>query len=372
MATSFTPGLRVARNVIVRKERRLPLKGDVVVTLGDAVKADQVVAETKLPGKIFPVNVANAINVTPPELKDCMLKAEGDPVEEGEVIASVRSFFGIFKSDAKAPIGGTIESISYVTGQVIVQAPPVPVQVKAFVDGKVVDLYADEGIEVETNGAYIQGILGLGGETLGPIRMGVAAPEEELTPDKITPELKGAVVVGGSLLRLDTVRRAREVGVNALVTGGFHDEDVKQLLGYDLGVAITGSEEIGLTLVITEGFGQITMAGRTFELLKSLEGQSASVNGATQIRAGVIRPEIIVTRHGEQLQEELVHTGELKEGNTVRVIRNPYFGQIGRVVGLPPELTEIPTGAAVRILEVEFDGGERVSLPRANIELIME
>jgi transcription antitermination factor NusG len=85
----------------------------------------------------------------------------------------------------------------------------------------------------------------------------------------------------------------------------------------------------------------------------------------------VIRPEIIINRVGETLQEELVQTGELKVGNSVRVIRNPYFGRIGKVVDLPSELTPIPTGAAVRILEVEFDDGEKVALPRANIELIM-
>jgi hypothetical protein len=50
----------------------------------------------------------------------------------------------------------------------------------------------------------------------------------------------------------------------------------------------------------------------------------------------------------------------------------PYFGQIGRVSGLPAELQEVESGARVRVLEVEFDGGERVVVPRANVELIEE
>ncbi len=49
-----------------------------------------------------------------------------------------------------------------------------------------------------------------------------------------------------------------------------------------------------ITLVITEGFGKMAMAHRTFDLLKSKQGMKASVNGATQIRAGVMRPEVIV------------------------------------------------------------------------------
>ena len=77
------------------------------------------------------------------------------------------------------------------------------------------------------------------------------------------------------------------------MTGGFDYDDIKALLGYEVGVAITGNEELGLTLVVTEGFGEIQMAPGTFALLKKHAGRRASINGATQIRAGVIRPEVV-------------------------------------------------------------------------------
>ena len=80
----------------------------------------------------------------------------------------------------------------------------------------------------------------------------------------------------------------------AIISGGMDDEDLKEILGYDLGVAVTGSEHIGTTLIITEGFGDIAMAERTFNLLKEREGSEAAVNGTTQIRAGVMRPEIVI------------------------------------------------------------------------------
>ena len=60
-----------------------------------------------------------------------------------------------------------------------------------------------------------------------------------------------------------------KVGAAALVSGGIDDQDLKEILGYDLGVAVTGSEKIGLTLIVTEGFGEIAMAERTFRLLAS-------------------------------------------------------------------------------------------------------
>ena len=48
-----------------------------------------------------------------------MRKKEGDTVELNEVIAETNGFMGFFKSDAKAVVSGTIESISTITGQVI-------------------------------------------------------------------------------------------------------------------------------------------------------------------------------------------------------------------------------------------------------------
>ncbi|MDP6935256.1 MAG: translation elongation factor 4, partial [Myxococcota bacterium] len=46
-----------------------------------------------------------------------------------KVIARTNGFFGFFKAEAQAIVTGTIESISTITGQVIFQAEPIPVEV---------------------------------------------------------------------------------------------------------------------------------------------------------------------------------------------------------------------------------------------------
>ena len=118
------------------------------------------------------------------------------------------------------------------------------------------------------------------------------------------------------------------------------------------------------------------MARRTFELLTSLAGKKASINGATQIRAGVIRPEVIVPLEEEVPVSSEEEGEEPKEGlvvgSLVRVIREPYFGKIGKVVELPPELREIETEAKVRVLLLELEDGQVVTIPRANVEIIEE
>jgi len=373
MAAIFTPGLKVTEHGIVHKDRRLPLEGEVMVKVGDRVHADQVVARTELPGKIYPVNLANKLGVDAGRLKEFLLKGQGDKVTEGEVIARTNGFLGFFKAEAQAIVSGTIESVSTITGQVIFQADPIPVEVDAYINGKVVNVVEGEGCVVQSAATFVQGIFGLGGETKGIVAMGVQNPTDRLDAAAIDESMAGKIIVGGAYLDLTGLQRAIDVGAAGVVTGGFDYDEIKEVLGYEVGVAITGGEELGLTLIVTEGFGSIQMAPATFDLLKSKVGKRASINGATQIRAGVMRPEVVVTFDDEEVPDELVKDPEpvgIGVGDQVRGIRAPYFGSLGKVAGLPVEPVVLDSGSKARVMEVEFENGEVAVLPRANVEAI--
>lgn len=375
MAHAYTPGLKVTEGMVIEKERRLPLEGEVLVQAGATVKAEDVVAKADLPGNVQLLNVANLLSVPPEEIAEYMLKPIGETVSKDEIIATTKGIFGIFKSQARSPIDGTIESVSDVTGQVILREPPVPVEVKAYTDGTVTETVPNEGVTVETYGTYIQGIFGVGGETVGNLTIVAESPSDELSAEQILPEHRDNILVGGSLVTTEAIQKAIQQGVKGIIAGGIDDADLRELLGYELGVAINGSEEIGITIVITEGFGSIAIAEQTFTLLKAREGMKTSINGATQIRAGVVRPEIVIPLLSET-RESIPDTvdgaseGVLEVGSSVRIIREPYFGQLGRVTELPVELQNLETEAQVRVLRVELADGQQTTLPRANVEAI--
>jgi hypothetical protein len=99
----------------------------------------------------------------------------------------------------------------------------------------------------------------------------------------------------------------------------------------------------------------------------------ASINGATQIRAGVIRPEIVVpVREISQMNAESEGSQlQLVLGSEVRIIREPHFGELAEVVNLPVELHSLETEARVRVLEVKLRrSGKNLVLPRANVEIV--
>lgn len=372
MGTAYVPGLKVLERTTLNLERRLPLKGKICVELGQRVSHDQIVAQTEIPGHVDMVNVAGKLGLEAADVPSHMLCQAGEFINRGQDLAINDGFFGFFKSTLPSPVSGTLESVSQVSGQAVLRAPAQPVAIKAYVDGTVTEIIGDDGVIITTQGALVQGIFGVGGESAGPLVCLAPNPHHVLAPEELKEEHRGSIVIGGSLASAELLKRAVELGVNGLVVGGIDDEVLRGFLGYDLGVAITGSENLGLTLIITEGFGLIDMAQRTFELLQRHQGETASISGATQIRAGVIRPEIIIPSSSESSEELTAPELSLEIGTKVRLIRDPRFGELAKVRSLPHELTTIPTGAQVRVAEVEFQDGCTMLIPRANLEIIAE
>jgi hypothetical protein len=375
MAHAYTPGLKVSEKALIRKERRLPLKGEVVAKVGDDVNADTVVAKTELPGDVQPLNIGGILGIAPEDIDLYLVKKPGDSLKKDEIIAQTKGFFGLFKTTVKAPFDGSLESVSKITGQAILRMEPEPVEVTAYIDGKVTEVFEKEGVLVETSGAFVQGIFGIGGEENGVLEKIVDKPQDVITTEEITEAHKGKILIGGSLVTKEVLEKAATCGCKGIIAGGIGDRDLRDFLGYDIGVAITGSEEKGVTVVITEGFSRMNMAERTFKILTEHEGERASINGATQIRAGVLRPEVIIPYASEvkgSKAEKDVRSSGLEIGSPVRIIREPHFGALGAVSNLPPELRQIETEAKVRILEVELQNGEKVIVPRANVEMIEE
>jgi hypothetical protein len=371
-AHAYTPGLKVKKSTTVQKLRRLPLLGEVFVKEGDIVNHEYILAKTEISGDPEIVKIAMIMGLEPEDTPRYMTKQVGETVTKGERLAFYRALFGLIKKEVLSPVDGTLESLSDVTGQAIVRGAPIPVDVDAYIPGNVIEVLPREGAIIETHAAFIQGIFGIGGEVHGEVNIVVSDNTQVLGANQIKPEHKGKVLIGGSRVTLDALKKAVETGVSAIVSGGIRHEDLTTFTGEEIGVAITGQEEVGITLIITEGFGNMNMSLRTFELLKEFEGYSVSVNGATQIRAGVLRPEIIIPHDviedetGEELSQGMV------PGTPIMIISQPYFGAIGKVHSLPVELQQLESESMVRVVNIELDEGQVVTVPRANVEIIEE
>jgi len=437
------------RITLVRKTRRLPLPGEVLVKVGDKVSPDDIVAKISLrPGIPWVIPVSRLLGIEPEALPGAMMRKIGDQVKVKEVIARaeqglygrkeyesptdgviedisprsgrlvVREEFGreeppisldaavelgvrprdlhqymlrkvgeevkrgqiiakkgeqaaFFTKTLSTPISGIVSEVNTHTGYVTIARPFKEVVVRAYVSSKVSEILPNRGVVVETPAVRITGIFGVGRETHGRLKALVDDPAALVEPGLITEDCKDKVLVGGGHVTNEALVRALEVGARGFITGTASYLNIIRSLGVKLGVGITGQEDIPMTLILMEGFGTLSMRRHVFESLKALEGREASINGATQIRAGAIRPEIVVPfpeAEGTAGPEPVVDE-ELSPGQPVRIINDPYFGATGEIVSLPREGVKIPTEAVVPVVQVRLSTGEEVTIPRANVEL---
>lgn len=375
---AYTPGLKVRERALIRKTRKLPVPGKVLVKKGEKVEVSTSVAEAELPGKPTIISVASILNVDEDVLNECMVKKVGDKVEKDEVIARYSSFFGLVKRSCASPVKGIIELVSDVSGQVVIREPSISVGITAYIPGTITKVLPDVGAIIETPGAFIQGIFGIGGETYGELKI-ISDSDKLVEADDIDAECAGKILVAKTAFSIGGLKKAVEKGAKGVIAGGLDEKDLVDLMGYEVGVAITGREKVGLTVIITEGFGQnLKTSEKTFGLLRKFEGRLVCLNGATQIRAGVIRPEVIIPQTNldpkDLLEYDVEDTETLNQGlmpgTAIRIISEPYFGSLGHVSELPPELQLVETGSKVRVLTAELDDGRIVTVPRANVEII--
>ena len=160
MSKSYTPGLKVLEKTTIQKERLLPLKGKVLVVKDQSVDANHIVASTKIPGNIQMINIANELNIDADQIKECMLCNIDEPVAKGQVIARSKGLLG-FKSEVKSPLDGIIGNISDVTGQIIISESPIPIEIDAYVPGKINSIIDKEEFQLIQMECLFKVLLGL-------------------------------------------------------------------------------------------------------------------------------------------------------------------------------------------------------------------
>lgn len=364
MAEAYASTSTISRDTIIRKTRTLVVEGDVLVETGKQVEHDTPVATAERLGKLSTVRVAQQLGIEPADIERVMTVAVGDSVDAEQVIAEQKTFFGLITWRCQTPVDGTIELVSSVSGHVGVRQPPERLEVRAYVPGTVVEVLPGHGAVIESRCAQIQGLFGVGGEAAGTLRVIDGSGE----PD--ARDAAGGILALNIAPSANWLRQAAELGAVGVVCPTIDDRELADLLGYEIGVAITGNETRGLTLVLTEGFGQMTVAPRTWDILNELAGRRALINGATQVRAGVIRPELLVP-YGAGDAPPPPPKPEAEDGRQrVRLLRAPYFGAVGHIAAAPVELQLIATGARARVFVVRLEDGREVTVPRANVEAL--
>ncbi len=312
------------------------------------------------------IDVAKRLNISPFFLKTFLHVIEGQDVTYNQTLASAD---GMATGAIRSPVRGTIERIDTRKGTVSIRRPYSPVNLYGYISGTVKEVIPQYGAVVETPACYIEGVFGVGNETYGELVIIANSAQDLITGDMVTKEHSDKILVGGAGITYQAIQKAISLHVRGIIVGGIRNHDVVKIVGREISVGITGQEEDDITLIATEGFGQVPMLPRTYQLLQQHAGKIASINGTTQIRAGVIRPEIIIPLNAEvsPVIDEEQTLLEPVVGMKVRVISDPYYGMWGTVLKDGSHKTTLPNGTVQNVVEIKLESGEVVQLGENNV-----
>lgn len=375
MSRAYVPGLEVSFSKTLNKLRELPISGEVLVELNQKVNSKDTVLKAEMPGEVFIAKLSDRMGVDIEQAIEGTKVKKGDIVKIGDVISETKSFFGLFTSRYISPIDGEVEFITKHNSHVGIRQNSTPFEVNAYINGEINKIEEKKAVSITTSAAFIQGIFGVGGEKIGEILNIKIKNDERLTIDHLKNlDLSNKVIIAGKDTDIETLRYASSHGAVGMLLGSIDAQTLAEYIGFEIGVSITGDEELSMTLIITEGFGELAISDRIRSLCNQFEGEEASINGATQVRAGAMRPEIIISHNKKQdtelEQKEKEQDNSLEIGKMVRIIRVPFFGLSAKVIEMPNQPQEIPSGAKVRVVKVRFEDGREEFIPRANLELL--
>jgi hypothetical protein len=347
--------------VLLRRARRLPVDGRVVVREQGIVRPDDIVARGEVEETSIVIPVANLLGLGDRPVEPFLQCRPGDAVAKDEVIARKKGPLGIGGRSCSSPVEGKLASGPLGSGEYLITPAPAEISVRAHYPGVVASIIPQRGIVVQVAAVGAQGLVGVGGETGGPIKV-LAGPHESISAGRIVPRLAGSIIVGGQA-DLATLRRATALGAAGLVVGSLHASAFASYL----------AEPQRIPLVVTDGFGASGMAAAIHDLLSRNEGKDARLTAnenGTDGLDGAEPPEILIPVDSREAVRPRPIRLEL--GSRVRVTAGRDGFPIATVTAIGATPFRFDSGLVTDWIEVQLDDERRVRVPLANAELFDE
>jgi hypothetical protein len=313
-----------------------------------------VIATAEIPGGYHLLDLEEGLGTRIKRLDTVLVKQIGESILEGQVLARTR---GLVKKEFQSPVSGTV--LDARSGKVLIEVSAEHVELMALYPGKISRVVPERGAEIEITGALIQGAWGTGRELRGRLELLALDGNLPMVAEMITSSHMGVILVGGRTLDVDILAAAAENQVAAIVVGSMDSALIPAIKASDVPV------------MLTEGFGDLPIDARTFDLLRQHSGSETCFSPVVQMRGHVRRPELIIALPTDGDVPVIEYDGRLRVGMRVRALRAPYAGQVGQVVSLPALPQRVESGLRTRGAVVELDTGRRVFVPRENLEMLV-
>ncbi len=337
----------------VIRERLLPIKGTVLVRVGQKVSSADVVAEAVWAREHYFLDVARTLGISPDDADRLIRCKAGDMLAAGAVIAKGR---GMLPKTVQAPRAGRVVAAG--AGQVLMESGESRMELRAGISGNVTQVIPDRGVEIQTTGALIQGLWGNGRVDTGIMINLADKPDTVLTAGRLDVSMRGSILIAGEVRDEQALLAAAELPIRGLIVGSL----LPSLIG--------AAREVRYPIVATEGFGTMPMNAAAYRLITTNAKREATLNAETFDRYSGARPEVIIPLPASAAPAVPHDVEAFAPGQTVRLRRQPAAGQVGMLMGLHDGLATFPTGLRAAAAEVRLENGEQLLIPLVNLEVV--
>ncbi|HEX8680726.1 MAG TPA: hypothetical protein VF707_00330 [Ardenticatenaceae bacterium] len=341
----------VSAMAAVRRARLLDGAGTVLVEEGRRVEPGTVVAAEEQ-SQVHVLDAARLLGVAPGRVADLLLVPVGETVAEGQPLARKS---GLFSRTIVSPVDGMVTLVDG-RGRLLLRGHTERRELRALMHGQVVGVVPERGVEIEAHGALVQGAWGNGQESAGLIRLMVSHAGESVAVERINVGMQGSILIAGATLDEAALANAHDAEVRGLVAASMEARLVPL------------AQQLPFPILLTEGFGQYPFCPPVFEVLQRLNNREATLNACFEPGSRT-RPELFVPLQGQGAP--VASPGPLSSGDRVRLLAEPYLGQIGTVEAGESTLHALPSGLLATACTVRLDSGATLSIPFTNLERLI-
>ena len=329
--------VRTASFLEIKRFRRLPYPGQVIVEVGMEVEPEDIIAEAQVNSQVMMLDIARGLGLSPEETTACLIREVDDNLEQGDVIAQCeKTLPRVFR----APVNGKI--INYHKGQIVLATKTKNIAISARMIGKVEEVIPEYGAILSARGGLIQGMWGNQLAGSGNLQVIDAHLDKPLEASMLRDLTQNHVIAGGLCLNEEFLSECQSKEIAGLILGSMSADLIPRV------------RSLTFPVILLQGFDELTPAEDIFDLLQSNNGSVVSLNACQTDYYKGERPEVIIPQEDGTFERALGFRKKLEVGDQVRLISGKAIHQIGKVV----ELIEI---------DQVFDNG--VTLPSAIVKL---
>jgi len=318
-----------SKNTPFRFIRTLESSSEIYVKVGDEIRPETILYSIWKKSGFRTFDLSQLFNVSPEKASILLQRTIGSRIYQGDVLAKKKEMFGLKEKVFKSPLTGVLVDYSEETTRFTLQYLPQEIKKVSGVFGKVIEILPEKSIDIGTIVDTVYGLVSFGVDREGSL-LEVGYPDIPIQIDQITDKAKGKIIFGGTKVSIDVLYKALSVGVRAVITGGIDFHDYLSLRG-----SKGRFEDVGFSVLATEGFTTAPIYTPVYDLLKQSEHRHVFLMAALQklvipLASGhlpAIKNDEYITPENESSRSYVV----LAIGAKVRLLSGDYAGEYGIV-----------------------------------------